>query len=660
MAALLTMAAASAAANSTLDELKALSLDDLAGIMVSTVAKKPQALSDSAAAVFVITNEDLLRSGAASLPDALRMVPGMQVGQINSHEWAVSARGFNGLYANKLLVQIDGRSVYSRLFSGVYWDVQQLMMADIDRIEVVRGPGGTLWGANAVNGVVNIITKPAAETQGGQVFGRIGNGEEVNLRYGWSIGEDDWMRAYAIYSERDPYFTREYDAPWKHSQVGFRADWLNADDSSVVLQGDAYDGRLLEEPLEDDPPVDFSGENLVWTWLFDTEGGAHNALRASFDRFKRRDKDNYSTVATQWDLDWQQRIPFARHEIVWGAALRRSADDSILGPGEALPGARSDWLYSAFVQGDVEVTERLRLTAGTKMEHNDYTGWELQPNVRMMLDLADNRRLWAAVSRAVRTPSRAESDILADVGRIDSDDPRNPFSQSIVTRLVGSDEFDSEQVDSYEVGFRDIVSDVLSIDVSAFYSRYDRLRTIEAQPMVCEPSGRRPPFCRPSDRIIIAGVGDNLKSGKSYGLEIATDWRVHDSSTLKFAYSYLQIEERPYPESDDLIANFSEGQNPAHQYSGRWQWDVTDNVSVDSWVRYVDELPAVSPGLVIDDYWDLDVAINWQVTTDFRLSLLGRNLAGEHVEFIDEFTAFDASRPREVERTVLARIDWKF
>ncbi len=466
----------SAATPGMAEDLTDLSLEELLDVEVTSVGKKAQALGDAAAAVYVISNDDIRRSGATSVPEALRMVPGLTVKRLDANKWAISARGFSGRFANKLLVLIDGRSVYTPSFSGVYWESEEVMLADIDRIEVIRGPGATLWGANAVNGVINIITKSAAATQGGLLVAAGGSEEQggASLREGVESAPETFARLYAKYQDRDSLVTSlgtDGRDEWEIAQGGFRVDSTLTAGDRVTLQGDFYHSNLRQQLLVPDPlapptfslPVDdhlnATGWNLLGRWERAFSVTSDVSLQLYYDHAERN--EYYVAQSTDiLDLEFQQRTkPIERHDLVWGLGYRHIADQVESTP--LLTVTRSTdqrGLWSAFIQDDIELLrDRLRLTLGSKFEHNDYTGFEIQPNLRLLWKPSERDTLWGAISRAVRTPSRPERTATVLTGILPTG-ASAPYPSTIQLRTIGNDGFDAESLTAYELGFRTLPS----------------------------------------------------------------------------------------------------------------------------------------------------------------------------------------------------------
>ncbi|MBM9520386.1 TonB-dependent receptor [Desulforhopalus vacuolatus] len=638
-------------------DLTGLSLEDLMGVKVTSVSKKEQSLSDSAAAIFVITNEDLKHSGVTNIPDALRMVPGLTVARIDSNKWAVNSRGTASRFGDKLLVLIDGRSVYTSSFSGVYWEVQNVMLEDVERIEVIRGPGATLWGANAVNGVINIITKHAEDTLGGlaSVGGGINEPAFASTRYGTSLGENTWGRIYAKGFKEDEFkISRGDDAgdDWDMRQGGFRWESnLNANDS-VNLQGDIYQGDINQQIIlpsvaapyriyvDDDTEV--SGGNLVASWQSILSSTSGFTLQAYYD-WTEREEAFVHERRNSFDLDFQHRFsPGNRHDLVWGIRYRHTDDDFVNNPVfSIIPESQGDDLYSAFIQDEISlVQDYLRLTLGSKFEHNDYTGYEVQPGLRLLWKPCPYHRLWTSVSRAVRTPSRGESDGIV----LNKVIPPSSASSGlpVVINTVGTSEYASEKLTAYELGYRFVPNQAFSLDVTTFYNNYDKARTVEAGDYV-----NRGTYIEKNLYF------NNNFSAHSYGAEVSGTWQAAWWLKLDLACSYLV---------SDMEDGWQVGQEPTYQASLRSAFTPREDLDVDIWFRYVDNTSALSTAAAdnlfeIDDYFTLDICLAWRPNDKWELSLVGQNLLeSRHLEFVQEsFTL-----PTEVERGVYGKITFQF
>jgi len=647
-------------------DLTHLSLEQLLSLEVTTVSRAPRRLSDTAAAIAVLTAEDIRRSGATSIPEALRLVPGVNVAQISASQWAVSVRGFNGAFANKLLVLLDGRTLYSPSFSGVFWDTQDVVMEDIERIEVIRGPGAAIWGANAVNGVINIISKSARDTHGTMISTLTGTHERTmtSVRQGGRIGEVDY-RIYAKYSD-----TRSFDQPngdsahdaWNMGRAGFRLDWEPSARQSVTILGDLYSGRFdqyttlatFEEPVAQIVPgrTDASGGYLLGRWRYQTSPTSEYTAQVFYDR-TRRSTELLGETRDTFDLDIHQRWTGLKgHEIVWGLGYRNTRDsydqtDSF----KVDPSSRSDQGFSLFFNNDIElIPGTLILTLGTKLEHNDYTGFEIQPSGRLAWLVDARQTLWGAVSRAVRTPSRLERDSAAILGIRAPLSPGNETSElPLPVASTPNPNLDSERLIAYELGYRVQPARGLSFDIAGFYNVYDRLitgntQTLGSTKIVVDPNG-----------LVNADSGNSLK-GHSYGFEVVGNWQAAPWWRLQASYSFIKTKlHRDDGVTDDPVATLLEGSTPQNQVMLRSMMDLGSNVTFDGVLRYVDALPAQG----ISDYFGLDLRLAWRPLPNLELALIGRSLLQDHHREFGDVQVL-TSAPAAIPRTVLGKITLRF
>ncbi len=649
LSALLTFLAPLALAETT--HLAELSLEELMNIEVTSVSKKSEPLHDAAAAVYVLTQEDIRRSGATTIPDLLRLVPGVNVSKLTSNAWSVTARGFGGRFANKLLVLVDGRSIYTPLFAGVYWESQGVMLEDVDRIEVIRGPGGTLWGANAVNGVINIVTKHSSDTQGLLVSGGAGTYERAfgALRWGGAAGEDLTYRLYTEYHLRDdggtPATGGDADDAWQTIQGGGRADWQISPDDTLTLYADLRHNSLdevitrtfLDAPFARDieDERDYFGRYVmaVWNHAFPDESSIQ--VQAFYDGYTS-DDPTFREDRNTFDLEFQHQLEVGeRNSIVWGLGFRHTQDEIDGSEFISLsPDSRSDQTYSAFIQDDITLTDTLHLILGTKIEHNDYTGIEVQPNARLRWTPNDRHTVWAAVSRAVRTPSRAEDDI-----RLRSVTSPGP-TEIVFMRYDGRD-YNAEDLLATELGYRVRATKKLAFDVALFFNHYTDFRTLEPGPSF-------------DDNGVTVLPIEALNDGKAntYGFEIAADWAPKDWWQLRAGYSFLQID-LEVPDTDPVTESFS-GDTPEHQFFAVNRFNLPRNVELDAMLRYVGDLE----GIGIGSYVELDARLAWRPIEDLELALIGRNLLdNEHQEFAPTFVNHV---PTAVEREVYGKVTWRF
>ncbi|MBC2695788.1 MAG: TonB-dependent receptor [Desulfobacteraceae bacterium] len=660
---LCSMAGSAKAAAIASTDLTELSLEELMNIEITSVSKKPERLADAVAAIFVISQDDIRRSGVTSIPEALRMVPGINVARIDSNKWAITSRGFNGRFANNLLVLIDGRIVYTPSCSGVYWEVQDTLMEDVDRIEVIRGPGATLWGANAVNGVINIITKSVADTQGGLVA--IGTGTEElgfgGVRYGTVMGEATYGRFYAKGFKRDEFVhTTGDDAgdDWNMLRGGFRLDSLLYGHAPVTVQGDIYQGNInqtlnlatlsvpFSQTFEDKSEV--SGWNLLTHWQHTLSPTSDFTLQIYYDRTDRDDAV-YGEIRDTFDINFQHQFAAGeRHDVIWGLGYRYTHDDfSNSGTFSLDPDSRNDELFSAFLQDKITLIKNcLWLTIGSKFEHNDYTGFEIQPNGRLFWAPYPKHKLWAAVSRAVRTPARFEHDVRVLNLVLPPFSPNNPNSFPIALTVMGDPDYESEELLAYELGYRFVPANALSIDLAIFYNDYDNLRRSEMETRVFQDIYMEQPL-----RF------DNGLKGKTYGLELAAVWQAADWWRWDIAYSYLRIDIDTRFEKD----NIQNSDGPQHQASLRSAVKLSKDLDLDFWLRYVDDVKAVivksQSRLEIDSYFTLDIRLAWQLNDNVEIALVGQNLLDDkHPEYVHE----NFTLPTEVERGMYGKVTWQF
>ncbi len=646
-------------------DLMALSLEELTSLEVTSVSRKSQKVSEAAAAVFVITQHDIRRSGATSIPEALRLAPGLSVARIDGSKWAISSRGFNGRYANKLLVLIDGRSVYSPLFSGVYWDVQDTLLDDVERIEVIRGPGATLWGANAVNGVINVITKKARDTQGALVKAGYGTEEAgfAALRYGGRAGDRTYYRAFVKYFNRDrldSVGSGTASDDWNAFRGGFRLDATPTCRDEFTLQGEAYSGTEGQQDLvyrwtpltnyQATPISDskFVGGHLLARWQRQLNDIDDFVLQAYYDRSYRDQKALLKETRDVFDVDFQHRFVLGKgHELLWGLGYRLTSDD--LEPAEIVTvedEVRSDQLFSFFVQDEISLLpDKLRLLIGSKFEHNDYTGFEYQPNARLIWTPNTHHSLWGAVSRAVRTPSRLEDSgdifyrLMPPLGG-------NPLPRKLA--IFGSKDYEAEKSLSYELGYRYLPGGGFSIDTALFYTDYWDHRSGE---MVLPSMG-----VAPVPHALAGYVHDNKLKAETWGLEVVVDWHVRKWWQLQGNYTLLKVDlSRESDSSDNFSHLVYENSSPQQQWALRSSFDLGRDWELDLWLRYVDRITVTYTD--IDDYYGLDMRLAWQPVEGLELAFVGQNLLEpSHQEFQTEMGTI----PTAVPRGFYGQIKWQF
>nr|WP_320193335.1 TonB-dependent receptor [uncultured Desulfobacter sp.] len=640
-------------------DLTTFSIEELMDIKVTSVSKKSQRLSDSAAAIFVITREDIKRSGATSIPDALRMAPGVNVARIDANKWAINCRGFNSRFSPSLQVLVDGRSVYTPSFSGVYWEVTDVLLEDVDRIEVIRGPGATIWGSNAVNGVINIITRQANETQGGFVQASAGSVEKnmVAARYGGTMGEDKFWRIYAKHHTIEDFQRlsgEDAGDDWQINQAGFRMDAQISSADDFTIQGDIYDGHIHQNlylysqvsPYMDEFHVktDISGGNLMGRWTKVISGTSDISVKTSYDAM-HRSEDILNEDRHNVDVEFQHSFGLGLvNDIIWGLRLRHTHDD-YSGSKVAVmdPVSTSDLLYSAFIQDEISIFEdKIKLTIGSKFEHNDYTGLEIQPSTRLLWAPDEHHRVWAAVSRATRIPSRVEANGVVYLTGTDH------AGTPLYTRFVNNEDQTAETLWAWEAGYRFIPQQNLSVDLALFFNDYRNLRIYSLQ---------APPYLDDENHVLIQDIAlSNMSNARSWGAEISVDLATGSKIKWTLAYSLIFHD---YDNDEDFELDFG---FTKHQVSLRGRFDLTKNLTLDAWFRYVGKTNAnyiFSDTAIyeIDDYLTLDLRIGWQIRPGLEFFLTGQNLLQDsHLEFVQE--AF--SYPVEVPRSAYAGLTYKF
>src|SRR6202790_2255926 len=645
-------------------DVTTMSVEDLMNMQVTSVSKRTQKVADAAAAVFVLTQEDIRRSGATSIPEALRLVPGLEVAPLHKQKWAIVSRGFNGRFDNKLLVLIDGRSVYTPLFSGVYWNIQDVLLEDLDRIEVIRGPGATLWGANAVDGVINIITKPAASTQSGVVTAGGGTEERGSgsARYGSKIGNNTHYRVYGKYFDWGPsHYANGATANdgWDALRGGFRADWTPSGPNSLTFEGDLYRSNYnetltvpsLTAPYSNTFPNSgvYSGGNILGRWNHATEGGSMS-LQMYYDNTTTVDNSLFVDHQNTFDIDFQDGFHVGdSHQIVLGLGYRSVRDRNDPSFTVSLqPNHVTVNLFSAFIQDEISLVDnRLKLTLGSKLEHNTFTGFEIEPNARLLWTLTPNQSIWTAVSRAVRTPALTEEGLRLNSQVIPPGYPGNPYPFPAVAAVFGSRQFGSEDLLAYEFGYRMQATSNLSFDIATFYNSYSNLRS--AEPGTPYPEGSPVPT-----DIVVPFVASNKMSGGTYGLELFADWKVIPKWRLSGSYSYLQMDIHKNSNSQDPTADIPNGASPRHQWYLRSSIDLPKHFDEDTTLRYVDHLS----GLNLPGYYSLDAHLGWRPVRNLELSIGGQNLLNnQHLEFLPDFVN---TSPTVVKRSIFGSITVTF
>ncbi|WP_240143521.1 TonB-dependent receptor [Nitrosomonas sp. JL21] len=644
--------------NSLLD----LPIEELMKIEVTSVSRRSEKLTQVASAVFVITQDDIRRSGATSIPEALRLAPGVEVARIGTDKWAINIRGFNGRFAGKLQVLMDGRSVYNPLFSGVQWDLQDTLMEDIERIEVIRGPGASVWGANAVNGVINIITKKAADTQGALVSAGGGTFEQgfVGARYGGKINEDTAYRFYAKGFTRNQMKSAAgesaHDA-WHSARGGFRVDHQRGIDQ-LTMQGDiffnaignALDKSQLSAPIiqADTARGHNEGGNIRLRWDRTFSERSAIMLQTYYDRTDYHLSNFTRFRAESFDVDFQHRFPLLdRHDVTWGANYRlyhnKVFDTELV---TMNPRQQTNQLISGFARDEMTlIPERLRFTLGMRVDHNDFSGLEVQPNTRLMWTPDEKNSVWLAVSRAVRTPSRAENDVLLNTRTLEQIPGTStvlPFP--VLVQYSGSSQFTSEKLIAYELGYRRQLGSQASVDIATFFNDYSQLSDLSFAPLSLQTGF-------PTHFVLPVKV-NNKASAQTYGIEIAGDWRPLEQWRLQANYSFLHM----HIDSDSPFPQFANASKitPQHQISMRSNYDLSERLQFNLWLRYVSSVDLYR----IPGYVTMDAKLIFKPTKNTELFLVGQNLFSQnHHEFVSDFIP---TVQAYIPRGIYAGAQWRF
>lgn len=607
--------------------LARMSLEQLSNLEVTSVSKRPQPLSQAPAAVYVITHEQIVHSGATSLPEALRLAPNLEVTQVTASDYVVSARGFNGApqaqnFSNKMLILIDGRSVYSPLYSGVYLDADAILLRDIDRIEVISGPGAALWGANAVNGVINIITRSARSTTGAYASVGAGNRtDQIEAQYGTDIGHSAAVRVYARSVRRGAEQlaggASAHDN-WYKTEAGLRADW-SRDSNALLLEGDTY--RALENlgtPGAGDLRV--SGADFLGRWLH-SSARSKVQVQAYVDQSERRNPfGGLGFVLQTYDLSLQQNLSLGRAgQFVWGAGERVNNYSIVNGTSLAfLPPRRALTLGNLFAQETFSPAPHLQLIAGAKLEDDPFAGWQFQPDARLAWTPRNDLLLWAAASQAVRSPTPFETDVRERIGPM--------------LALEGNRAFRPEKVTAYEIGYRGTPVRTLSLSLSGFYNVYTDLRTIEPV-----SAGGFFPL-----------TWGNRMRGDTYGVEGWADWQVLSWWRLSPGFRTITEHLRLEPGASGILGTAQAGNDPHWQFNLTSSMALAQRLHLDATLRHVSALPAPAlPG-----FWELSARLGWRATRTLELSLSGSNLLhARHLELPLPYGEY-------IGRSVFLRADW--
>jgi iron complex outermembrane receptor protein len=654
------------------------SLEQLMQMTVTSVSKKDQKLSQATAAIYVITREDIARSGLSSIPELLRQVPGLQVAQIDAHKWAISARGFNGRWASKLLVLMDGRTLYTPLFSGVYWDVQDTVLQDIERIEVIRGPGGTIWGANAVNGVINIITRNSSETQGGMATATLGNiTDGAAVRYGGKLGKTGSFRSYVKADDHDNFKNDgAHDAvdAWDNLRLGFRTDWTLTADDALTIQGDWYKSHSeqrigsLEDAFSDFQFVydraKSEGNNLLLHWRSNTNTQPNTqqdsgwSLKAYWDHAKREDLSLQQDTDTV-DVEFNHHFSLNNtHALIWGLGYRHIANQLISSFTVSFdPMNQNEDIFNGFIQDDIAINDAVNIIIGSKFEHDTINGFDVQPSTRLLWKIDDSQTFWAALSKAVSRPSRSVRDIRINVVAfsspfVDPDGP-GPLAHGAPTllSLLGNKEIKPEKLLAWEMGYRSEPISNLSVDIATFYNHYDDLLTNERSFAI---EGSPIPT-----NAVIRSTFDNQMKGDTWGMELTTNWQVNPDWRVTASYSWLQFDLALKSGSTDVTkVEDTERSAPQQQYQLHAYWDIQPQLKMNFALYHSDKIyTRNAAGLrKVPAYTRFDISFQWQIHANIMLNLGGRNLTdNQHPEFFT--TEVNASH---VPRSVYGQLQFSF
>ena len=638
-------------------DLTGASLEDLMNIRVTSVSMKEQSLSRTASSVYVITQDDIRHSGATMVPDLLRMVPGVEVARINENTWAISIRGLNNRFSGQVLVLIDGRSVYSPAFTGVYWDQQTMPLENIERIEVIRGAGGTIWGANAMNGVINIITKSANDTHGGLASVTAGSQDRAQglLQYGGTAGTGGSYRVYGRYATNgdSPSLPGQPAVDDGHeSQMGFRSDWNLSNHDKLTVEGDvlgASEAQTITTLFASQLPNSFTlnnrvlvaNGNLLARWSHTFSNGSEATVQVYFDRVRRFDQG--LNVQNTGDFDFHYHFQAgSRNDIVTGLGYRLTGQN--FQDGYAITvgnGHRTDSLYSGFIQDEIRLSESASLTIGSKFEHNSYSGFEYEPSIQFAWSPTSAHTVWASASRAIQQPSWVYADIQWDAGSANV-----PGAGTAIVQISGNPELPASRVFDYELGYRTRLSEQISLDATVFYTDYNGIQTIEPETPFFTVNPAPPHLVLP---YVVADFG----SAKNYGVEASAHWDIAKWWRISPGFSYLQSKLGLDPGSNDSAFLASSGDSPKRQAQLRSNIKLPHHVEWDTSVYYVGSL-AYGP---VPAYTRLDSRFGWHIGRFVDVSITGQNLLSpRHAEFLNGVQVI----PMETARAVVARIAWHF
>ncbi len=639
-----------------------MTLENLMNIKVTSASKKEQKLSHVAAAIFVITQDDIQHSGATNIPDVLRMAPGVDVAQIDANHWAISIRGSNATYANKVLVLIDGRSVYSDSFSGVFWDQQDVPLEDIDRVEVIRGPGGTIWGANAVNGVINIITKDSRETHGGLISAGGGTATPADTlaQYGGAAGSNGSYRVFGRYFDVNNAATpggQSATDGWHGAHGGFRTDWDLSQTDKLSVEGDMMSTAGGENVYEifpniplatnlNEPVTNIVGDMMA-RWEHTLANGSQTSLQVYYDYVHRFGDEGVDQHSHTLDVEFQDHLSLgSRHDIVWGLNYRVD-DISLVGTTaysyQFDPSHRLDNLETGFLQDEIAITKSVFLTLGSKFEHNAYTGFEYEPSAQLLWTPSARQTLWASASRAIRQPAMLDTNSKFNVGlyQLGGGD----FG---IATLSGDPHPQSENLLDFEIGYRNQISKRLSVDLTGFLGYYRNLETLEPQDTFTVDSGL--------PHLAIPEVFAFSAHGRDNGAEIFVKWDASSRLKISAGYSFLDVSATPDASATGSAVFVPSADSPRHQIQVRSQLKLWRNLDWDASASWTSALANV-PFYYVPDYTRVDSQLTWHAGESLQFSVVGQNLTSpRHLEFADTL----GINGTLVLRSVFAKVQWRF
>lgn len=643
--------------SSSTEVLSQMSLEDLMNVEVTSVSRYKQKASDAPAAITVISQDDIARSGLHSIPELLRLSPGMSVARIDAHSWAVTARGFNDKYANKLLVLMDGRTLYLPIFSGVVWEQQDYLLEDLERIEVIRGPGATIWGANAVNGVVNITTKSARDTQGGLVSGMVSNVDNGGgIRYGGKLDEETYYRIFGIFRKTedfvDPSGSRQFDG-WQSARGGFRIDRYGSPNDTLTLQSEVYQNLYAERntlPQMSAPftflseETNYGGGNYVLgRWTHRVASDSEYSLQLYYDRYFRQ-SDVLDYAQHTFDADFEHRFPLGdRQSFVWGAGVRYLTDSLDNTPISSFnPAERNDYRLSTFIQDDITIVpNRFHLIFGSKFEYTSYSDFEYQPSIRALWTPNESNTVWGAVSRAIHNPTQVEQDgqFLVQTFAGDGGVPVGVYASH-------NDDQKSQELTAYELGYRVRPRENLSIDIAGFFNHYEGITSTE-------PGSPRL-ITTPAPQVIISNPFGNGLDANSFGIETGVNLKIGNNWLVSGSYSFIDIQVHRRSSSQDSNAERTlEGSDPRNQVQVHTSYQLTRNLQLNGSAYYVEQLQAVD----VPSYVRVDVGLTWQPRKDLSLRIGVQNLLDDrHPEAGPGLFGSQVEMPR----TVYGQLSWQF